>query len=323
MRLDPPVHDTEKTLPVTPRRDPTQETSAIELIVDGERRSVCAPNRVLLESGRFWSGYRLELLRIPAAGILDRVSTPHHRIVFIVGGTCDVRYRARAHEGRHRLSPGTFCFVSRGYVFDRLSWKASRFESIMVDIADFDTDPNPIDAFGRTDALFDMYLGIEDARVATLIELMRTEIEAGCPTGSGYGIALSLALGARVASLCATIPSEYRRAATLSSKQLERIAAFIRTNLANELTIDRLAVLVNMSPFHFARCFKQTTGLTPHQFVTRERIERAKAMLAHGRQPIGDIALAVGFSSQSHFADVYRRVTGTSPRRSRNYANKR
>ncbi|HSC97912.1 MAG TPA: AraC family transcriptional regulator [Casimicrobiaceae bacterium] len=323
MRLDSPVRSADGSGTRIRPRDAATEPDRVELIVDGERRPVCAPNRVLLESGRFWSGYRLELLRIPTAGILERVSTPHHRIVFVAGGTCDVRYRADALEGRHRLSPGTFCFVSRGYVFDRLSWNASRFESIIVDIADFDTDPNPIDAFGRTDALFDMYMGIEDARVATLIELMRAEIEAGCPTGSGYGIALSLALAARVASLCATIPSDYRQAATLSSRQLERVGAFIRTNLGNELTIDRLAVLVNMSPFHFARCFKQTTGLTPHQFVTRERIERAKAMLAQGRQPIGDIALAVGFSSQSHFADVYRRVTGTSPRRARNCANKR
>ena len=109
----------------------------------------------------------------------------------------------------------------------------------------------------------------------------------------------------------------------LSAKQLERLSDFIRANLGHELTIDRLATLVNMSPFHFARCFKHTTGLTPHQFVTRERVERAKAMLSQGRQPIGDIAMAVGFSSQSHFADVYRRVTGTSPRRARNHAGKR
>jgi len=322
MRLDSPAHGTEKRGAVTTRRD-AAELARIELIIEDERRPVCTPNRVLLESGRFWSGYRLELLRIPAAGILERVSTPHHRIVFVASGTCDVRYRADAHEGRHRLSPGTFCFVSRGYLFDRLSWKGSRFESIMIDITDFDTDPNPVDAFGRTDALFDMYMGIEDARAATLIELMRGEIEAGCPTGSGYGVALSLALASRVACLCATIPSEYRRTATLSSKQLERVGAFIRTNLASELTIERLAMLVNMSPFHFARCFKQTTGMTPHQFVTRERIERAKSMLAQGRQPIGDIAMAVGFSSQSHFSDVYRRVTGTSPRRARDYSDER
>jgi len=315
------VHEAERSAAAS-RGHGAAQPARIELNVDGQCRPVCATNRVLLGSGRFWSGYRLELLRIPAAGVLERVSPPQHRLVFVVSGTCEVRFRANAHEGRHRLSPGTFCFVSRGYQFDRLSWKGSRFESIMVDITDFDNDPTPIDAFGRTDALFDMYIGIDDARVATLIELMRSEIEAGCPTGSGYAIALSLALASRVAALCAAIPSEYRRAATLSSSQLERVAAFVRANLGYELTIDRLAGLVNMSPFHFARCFKQTTGLTPHQSVTRERIEHAKTMLAQGRRPIGDIAMAVGFSSQSHFADVYRRVTGTSPRRARNHPNK-
>jgi AraC family transcriptional regulator len=218
------------------------------------------------------------------------------------------------------LSPGTFCFIGRGYLFERLAWKGRGFEAIMIDIENFGVDANPVDAFGRTDALFDMYMGIEDARVATLIDLMRTEIEAGCPTGAAYGEALSLALASRVASLCATIPGEQRRAAMLSSKQLQRVTEYVAINLAHELTIDRLAGLVNMSPFHFARCFKQTTGMTPHQFVTRERIVRARQMLAEGRQPIGDIAMALGFSSQSHFADVYRRVTGTSPRRDRSGA---
>jgi AraC family transcriptional regulator len=72
-----------------------------------------------------------------------------------------------------------------------------------------------------------------------------------------------------------------------------------------------------MSPFHFARCFKQTTGMTPHQFVTRERILRARKLLTSTEQPIGEIALSLGFASQSHFADVYRRITGSTPRRDR------
>jgi AraC family transcriptional regulator len=293
------------------------ERSAIELIVAGDRRPVCAPNRVLLDSGSLWSGYRLELIRAPATGLLEQVSTPEHRVVFVVSGTCTVRYRAYLHEGRHRLSPGTFSFIGRGYVFERLAWKGRSFEAIMIDIANFGVDANPVDAFGRTDALFDMYMGIEDVRVATLIDLMRTEIEAGCPTGAAYGEALSLALASRVASLCATIPGEQRHAAMLSSKQAQRVTEYVASNLVQDLTIDRLAALVNMSPFHFARCFKQTTAMTPHQFVTRERIVRARQMLAESRQPIGEIAMTLGFSSQSHFADVYRRITGTSPRRAR------
>jgi AraC family transcriptional regulator len=320
MSLENTLHDAADVAMQDGPRDADAEAGRIELIVDGERRPMCAPNRVLLESGRFWSGYRVELLRIPAAGILERVSTPHHRIVFVTGGTCGVRYRAYAHEARCRLSPGVFCFISRGYLFERLAWKGSRFETIMLDITDFGADPNPIDAFGRTDALFDMCMGIEDARVSTLMELVRAEIEAGGPTGGAYGEALSLALASRVASLCATMPGSQRRAATLSPKQLGRITEHIGKNLSEDLTIDRLAALVNMSPFHFARCFKQTVGMTPHQFVTRERIQRAREMLISGKQTVGEIAMALGFASQSHFADVYRRITGSSPRRDRSGA---
>jgi len=83
------VHDTEGPVERTRGRDAAPEPARIELVVDGRRRPACAANRVLLESGRFWSGYRLELLRIPAAGILEGVSTPHHRIVFVASGTCD------------------------------------------------------------------------------------------------------------------------------------------------------------------------------------------------------------------------------------------
>jgi AraC family transcriptional regulator len=317
MNVETTAHDAADVALQTAPRDKPSGAERIELTVDGRRRPVCALNRVLLESGRFWSGYRVELLRIPPAGILECVSTPHHRIVFVAGGTCGVRYRAYAQEARCRLSPGVFCFISRGYLFERLAWKSSRLEAIMVDITDFGPDPNPIDAFGRTDALFDMCMGIEDARVSTLMELVRAEIEAGGPTGGAYGEALSLALASRVASLCASMPGGQRRAATLSSKQLGRVTEHIGKNLAQELTIDRLATLVNMSPFHFARCFKQTAGMTPHQFVTRERILRAREMLASGRLAIGEIAMALGFSSQSHFADVYRRITGSTPGRDR------
>jgi AraC family transcriptional regulator len=278
----------------------------IELIVDGERHPFCARNRVLRESGRFWRGYRLEHVRIPPSGTLEHVSAPDHLLFFVAAGSCDIRYRADMPDARRRLSLGSFCFVSRGYEFERLSWKGTRAEGIVVAIRDIGPGPNPIDAFGRTDALFDVYIAVQDARVAT-----------GCPTGMTYAEALSLALASRVASLCASAPDADRCIASLSSKQLARITEHIVKNLSAPLTIDRLAAVANMSPFHFARCFKQTTGFTPHQFVIRERIVRARAMLSSDSQSIGDVAMALGFASQSHFADVYRRVTGTTPRSTR------
>ena len=289
----------------------------IEWVIHGRRLPMCPRNRVHLHSGRFWRGYRLECVRVPSSGILTHVLVPEHRVVLAVNGTCDVRYRAYLHDGRYRLRPGVFCFVARGYLFEQLAWTGNHFEAIVLDITAIGFDPSPVDTFGRTDALLDMYMGIEDARVATLVDLMRAEIEAGCPTGSTYAEALSLALASRVASLCATIPGEQRSTPTLSSKQLGRIREHVDKHLSQELTIERLAALASMSPFHFARCFKQTTGMTPHQFVTRERVLRARELLTTEKRPIGEIAMELGFASQSHFSDVYRRITGSSPRSDR------
>ena len=68
-----------------------------------------------------------------------------------------------------------------------------------------------------------------------------------------------------------------------------------------------------MSPYHFARLFKQATGVSPRQFVIRRRIEAAKILLAARRLSIGEVALAVGFCSQSHFTTSFRRSTGITP----------
>jgi AraC family transcriptional regulator len=241
----------------------------------------------------------------------------------VTAGSCDVRYASRGQSGKRRLSAGSLCFVTRGYLFSRISWKSTQCQAIVVDIADIDSEPSPIDTFGGTDALFDVFLGFTDSAAASLIRLMSTEVESGCPTGAIHGEALSLALASRIASLCQSIPAiSSPNTASLSQKRLLGIARYVESNLMGDLSIDALAKVANMSAFHFARCFKNTTGLTPHQFVTKQRISTAKAMLAAGKHSIRDIAMLVGFSSHSHFAAVYRRITGVTPRHSDRSAGK-
>jgi AraC family transcriptional regulator len=107
------------------------------------------------------------------------------------------------------------------------------------------------------------------------------------------------------------------RRPVLSSDVQQRLEAFIRANLSHALTIARLAASVHLSPFHFARSFKNTFGVTPHQYVTRERVMRAHYLLRSGDMPIGGVARAVGYSSHGQFSTVFRRVTGSSPRQYR------
>src|SRR5215831_16747370 len=74
-----------------------------------------------------------------------------------------------------------------------------------------------------------------------------------------------------------------------------------------------MAQSVELSPAHFSRMFRESTGDTPHQFVLRNRIERAKEMLCAPGVRVLDVAVACGFKTQQHFARVFRHVCGTSP----------
>ena len=88
---------------------------------------------------------------------------------------------------------------------------------------------------------------------------------------------------------------------------------YVREQLAEDISVESLASLVELSPFHFSRVFKQTTGLSPLQFVTRERITRAQQMMRETKRSLIEIALEVGYTSPSAFAQVFRRVVGVTP----------
>jgi AraC-like DNA-binding protein len=99
----------------------------------------------------------------------------------------------------------------------------------------------------------------------------------------------------------------------LPGYRLRRILDYIAAHVSEDLTLDRLAYLVGMSPHHFASMFRQSTGAPPHQFVLLQRVERAKERLCQPGGSILDVALDVGFNNASHFARTFRRFVGTSP----------
>lgn len=112
-----------------------------------------------------------------------------------------------------------------------------------------------------------------------------------------------------------SVPSSALRSppGRLDQPAVSRVAEFVDTNLDAVLSVDRLAAVAGLSPFHFARAFKATTGLAPHQFVTSCRVERAKALLLGSTENVAAIAQKVGFSNLSHFRRVFRRRTGYRP----------
>src|SRR4029434_11107082 len=83
--------------------------------------------------------------------------------------------------------------------------------------------------------------------------------------------------------------------------------------MGDDLSLDEMAQSIGLSAAHFARMFRKSTGETPHQFVLRQRVERATAMLRAPDARVLDVAVACGFKTQQHFAQVFRDVCGVSP----------
>ena len=99
----------------------------------------------------------------------------------------------------------------------------------------------------------------------------------------------------------------------LGSARLRRIKELVDAKLEFDLSLDEMAQAVGLSTAHFARMFRKSTGDTPHQFVLRQRLKRAKAMLRAPDARVLDVAVACGFKTQQHFAQAFRDVWGVSP----------
>lgn len=108
--------------------------------------------------------------------------------------------------------------------------------------------------------------------------------------------------------------TEKARNGGLSGYKLRRVEEFINENLDADLSLAEIAEIADLSQFHFARTFRQTTGLTPQQYLMRRRIERAKELLAKNDLPIVEISLRTGFKNQSHFTTLFRKFTKFTPK---------
>jgi AraC family transcriptional regulator len=155
-----------------------------------------------------------------------------------------------------------------------------------------------------------------DAKLAHLAQLFLTEIENRSFGEKMYLESLSTVLGVHLLRhYCNIAPkfSEYSGHG-LTPHQLNRVVDYVQTHLDQELSIDDLAAQIKVSRCYFATQFKRSLGITPHQYVTQQRIERAKRSLRSSERSISEVALECGFASQSHLNKVFKQQTGTTPK---------
>lgn len=98
---------------------------------------------------------------------------------------------------------------------------------------------------------------------------------------------------------------------------LEKLEAYVRGNLEKSISVPELATFACVSSSHFHQLFKQVSGLTPHQFVLKIRLEQATLLLTGSTISVAEVASRCGFSSQSALTHAVRRATGKTPKRLR------
>jgi AraC family transcriptional regulator len=108
-------------------------------------------------------------------------------------------------------------------------------------------------------------------------------------------------------------PTEEVSRGGLAGWRQKTVAQYIEEHLAEDMSLLALARLVGLSPFHFARAFKQTFGMPPHRYLTGRRMERAKTLLAQPKLSVTEIGLGLGFSDTSAFTAAFRKFTNQTP----------
>lgn len=112
-------------------------------------------------------------------------------------------------------------------------------------------------------------------------------------------------------------PRSPRPPGSLSKARLDKVLLFVRSNLQRPLRVRELAAAIRLSPFHFARAFKASTGESPARFVRRSRLEMAARLLRDSDRALADVALTTGFGGQGHLTTAFRLAHGVTPGRYR------
>ncbi len=277
-------------------------------------------NKLLIHSdGRGWKNlYASVAAEEPWRDTLPPID--HHCIAYCLSDSAMISRRIDGERPRIiRLSPRLHGMIPAGVSSD---WHVAGSPRVLLvyvrkalveRLAEevFDRDPGRLEIIPG--------LGFRDSLLEQLVLAVLSELQNESHGNPLYVDTLANAIAAHLlnshnSKAIGDFGSRLYQSGESSQSYLHRAVDYIAASLDKELTIEKLANVANMNPIYFARAFKRRLGVAPHQFILTKRIERAKELLAYSDSPIVEIALATGFSSQSHLSSVFKRIVGSTPK---------
>lgn len=282
---------------------------------------VSPPRRKLSSSGRGWTG--IEVARFTG---YDEISIPplpkHHAIICLNRQPLDLTQRLDGQFRKERIHHGEVAIIPAGPHWEWGFTGATESDLLPLCVEDaflrevaesVDVDPDGVE--------ISPLLGARDPRIEQIGLLLKEEAEAeGLLGGRLYAESLATALAISLIRDHSSLGKRAARKAArehaggLSRRALEDATDYVGDNLEKDLKLADIAGAAHMSPYHFTRLFKESTGLTPHRYVIERRVQRAKELLRGTTLPIAEISLLCGFANQSHLNRHFKRVFGVTPK---------
>src|SRR5262252_3428524 len=245
---------------------------------------------------------------------------PHSHMEFTVASVLTGSLLGSVGELPITAGPGQTVLVNPGQIH---SARGNGLEFLSVNVAPFVVEDliSGIGSIqGGAQILFRDFV-VSDESIRAITATLVSEVDQGMLGRDTMLDALVRQLGIHLLrshlAIRRTASVETSRAGPVD-RRLRRAIEFMHDNYSRELALEEIAGAAYLSEFHFARMFKQITGVTPHYYLANLRLERARKLLLETTLPISEIAWMVGYQSQSHFTRVFRSVTGVTPRAFRN-----
>lgn len=279
-------------------------------------------NELLLDScGTAWAGLPLVRSRTSSIPYIRKSVTEVATLALISHGESEVRWRTKAGNKSDLWNEARLTFLGCGCELEhvRMEGTIEGFAVVLDSLMLESWTGAARSEGGLMDRHVPMHIVDRDAHLLALMKAMAVEIERGCPSGPLYAQSMSIALASHFWGRFASSSPATKNTA-IAPPRMEKLKAYMRDNIGNDITLDTLASQVGMTPKHFAESFKRSCGVSPYQYFLQMRIEEAKSALSRGSSSMTQIAMDFGFANPSHFSAAFRKAVGVSPREFRQLA---